>query len=121
MANSYLPPTGRAPNFSGMPSPASKPLEKDGTFAHNHWRYLNALTDKPPQELAITIGATPTSFTAPANGSVIIVGGTISSITLARNAAYNLPITIGMVPMSNGDVLTVAYSVQPTMMVWLPR
>lgn len=66
---------------------------------------------------AITVGASPFSYTAPAAGSVVVGGGTVSAITLKRGtpAAITMGITAGNVPVSPGDIVTTTYSVLPTM------
>ncbi|WP_186267814.1 hypothetical protein [Burkholderia gladioli] len=71
---------------------------------------------------SITIGASPFSYTAPAAGSVLIVGGTVSAVTLKRGApaAVSVGATAGSVPVSAGDIVTVTYSAAPTMS-FVPR
>jgi hypothetical protein len=65
----------------------------------------------------ITPTGSPFAYTAPANGSLIINGGTVSAITLTRpgDTAVTLGQTGGLVSVQAGDVVTVTYSVAPTM------
>lgn len=71
---------------------------------------------------SITVGASPFAYTAPAAGSVLIVGGTVSAVTLKRGApaAVSVGATAGSVPVSAGDIVTVTYSAAPTMS-FVPR
>lgn len=71
---------------------------------------------------AITVGASPFSYTAPAAGNVLIVGGTVSAVTLKRGSpsAVSVGATAGSVPVSAGDIVTVTYSGAPTMS-FVPR
>lgn len=72
---------------------------------------------------AITPGASPYTYTAPAAGSVVITGGTTSSIQLKRGAT-TISIgttTPGVVPVSAGDQVITTYSVVPTAMSFVPR
>lgn len=71
---------------------------------------------------SITVGASPFAYTAPAAGSVLIVGGTVSAVTLKRGspAAVAVGATAGSVPVSAGDIVTVTYSAAPTMS-FVPR
>lgn len=67
---------------------------------------------------AITVGASPFSYTAPAAGTVTIESGTVSAVTLKRGtpAAISVGSATGLlVPVSAGDVVATTYSVAPTM------
>ncbi|TGB34395.1 hypothetical protein [Burkholderia thailandensis] len=66
---------------------------------------------------AITVGASPFSYTATSAGTVVISGGTVSAVTLKRGtpAAISVGETGGVVPVSAGDIVTVTYSAAPTM------
>lgn len=67
---------------------------------------------------AITVGASPFSYTAPAAGTVTIEGGTVSAVTLKRGtpAAISVGSATGLlVPVSAGDVIATTYSAAPTM------
>ncbi|KVD81920.1 hypothetical protein WS62_23475 [Burkholderia sp. ABCPW 14] len=66
---------------------------------------------------ALTVGASPFAYTAQAAGTVVISGGTVSAVTLKRGspAAISVGETAGVVPVSAGDIVTVTYTVAPTM------
>lgn len=117
--NSYLAVSGKSPAFYGMPKPIAKPIREDGTMSSDLWRYLNSLSTVPQQDIPITVGPSPATFQATANGSVVI-SGTVTGISITRNGTYNLGTTTNMVPMSIGDILTITYSALPTL-TWMPR
>lgn len=64
-------------------------------------------------ERAVTVGASPFTYTATFNGWMRITGGTVSNISLARTSSYT--VTGDVFPMSKGDQITVTYSGLPTM------
>lgn len=65
---------------------------------------------------AITVAASPFSYTATSSGTVLVSGGTVSAIDLGRNGAFtNVGVIAGAVPVSDGDVVRVTYTVAPTM------
>lgn len=76
------------------------------------------LPDPVPQAqpaAAITVGASPFTFTAPANGQLLIVGGTVSSIALVRQGASNATgMVAGFFPVSRRDAVVITYSGTPT-------
>lgn len=71
---------------------------------------------------SITVGASPYAYTAPAAGTVVVSGGTVSAITLKRGtpAAISVGETAGVIPVSAGDIVTTTYSAAPTMS-FVPR
>lgn len=71
---------------------------------------------------AITVTASPFSYTAPQGGAVIVQGGTVSLIQLSRDGTTNYAtgMTQGIVPVALGDIVIVNYTVTPTM-TFIPR
>jgi len=73
---------------------------------------------------AITVGASPFLYTAPASlsGNAIVSGGTVSDISISRDGAtfFTTGSSSGMFPLSASDQLKVTWSVKPTM-TFLPR
>lgn len=64
------------------------------------------------------LAGSPWSFTAEQPGQLVITGGTVTGVTLSRGA-----VTIAVpqaIYLSVGDVITVAYSVAPTI-TFIPR
>jgi hypothetical protein len=72
------------------------------------------------QEKTIAVSGSPFSFIATDTGHLLVVGGTVSSITLSRVGTYATGITSGFVPMSEGDTITITYTVAPTL-VFFPK
>jgi hypothetical protein len=68
-------------------------------------------------QVTVAVGASPFAYTAPAIGSVIISGGTVSAITLthAGGTPVNIGVVAGVIPVLASDVVTVTYTVAPTM------
>ena len=68
----------------------------------------------------IVLGATPATFIAPVSGMVVINGGLITAVLLARGGiSVTIPVP-GNAQMSIGDTLTVVYTVSPTV-AWFPN
>lgn len=78
---------------------------------------LNAVTsrtDTPIGVTAVTVGASPFSYLAPADGVLSIVGGTVSALAYIRQSTtVTLPLT-GLVPVKKGDTVRITYSDAPT-------
>lgn len=71
--------------------------------------------------VAVTAGASPYTYTAAAVGNMVISGGTITALSLARGSqSVALPISTPIVPFDNSDALTITYSAAPTL-TFVPR
>lgn len=69
----------------------------------------------------VAVGASPFSYTAAFDGTVVVTGGTVSAISLTRQGtSVATGITTGLFPLSRLDVLQVTYSGTPVM-TFLPR
>lgn len=70
---------------------------------------------QPAPIAAVVVGASPFSYTASIAGYVHVTGGTVSAIALIR-AATTLAtgLTAGFIPVGQGDVVRVTYTVKPT-------
>jgi hypothetical protein len=80
------------------------------------WQFFNLLAPlQPAKEVSITVTGSPFSYTAQSNGHVLVTGGTVSAISLTRVSAHATGLTAGLIPVGNKDVITVTYSVLPTM------
>lgn len=68
-------------------------------------------------QIVLSVGGSPYSYTAPSVGTVVIAGGTVSAITLKslNGTAVNIGVTSGPISVYAGQVVTVTYSVAPTM------
>ena len=99
-----------------VPSRNQKVSDDQGMVSLAWWQFFNLLAPtKPAIESAITVGASPYSYTAQSNGHVVVTGGTVSAISLTRVSAHATGLTAGLIPVGNKDVVTVTYSVLPTM------
>jgi hypothetical protein len=80
------------------------------------YRFFNALSQSNQAPSAATVGASPFSYTAPQAGVVLISGGTVSLVEYGRGGVFtNIGTVAGAVPVSQGDVVRVTYTVAPTM------
>lgn len=70
----------------------------------------------PAPEAAVVVTASPYTYTAVQKGFVIVTGGTVSLIRFSRvsGTAYATGQTAGIFPLSFGDMLTITYTVIPT-------
>lgn len=77
------------------------------------------LADPPPlaqPSSVISVGGSPFTYTAPFAGSVVITGGTVTSISFIRQGtSVATGLTSGIVPVSRYDQVQVAYMSLPTM------
>jgi hypothetical protein len=82
------------------------------------------LTDPTPQAQpaqSITVGASPFTYTAPFDGTLVSTGGTVSAIAIIRQSTtVATGLTSGLIPLSRSDKVQVTYSASPTM-TFLPR
>lgn len=88
----------------------------DNTTASWYRWFQNIDKGLPPSsELAVTITASPWTYTAPSRGFVLVTGGTVSLIQFSRTTGTFYPIgqTSGIFPVSQNDQLKVTYSAAP--------
>jgi len=91
-----------------------QPIAGPGGIVTATWqRFFNALVGAPATIAPVTVGASPYTYTASQNGTLVVTGGTISAKTLTRNTV-TISITSTNIPMANGDSAIIAYSVLPT-------
>jgi hypothetical protein len=93
---------------------------KSWQFTTPWYRFLGALlglaVPSGADAAVIAVGASPFSYTAAAIGAVLVSGGTVSALELGRNGAFtNVGAVAGAVPVSEGDIVRVTYTVAPTM------
>lgn len=71
--------------------------------------------------MAITPTGSAFSYVAPANGIIILSGGTVSIIEYGRGASfYVVGLLAGSFAVARGDIVRVTYVVAPTM-TFLPN
>lgn len=76
--------------------------------------YLQQFTQEPPPIAAITVGTSPFSYIAKEPGYVSVTGGTVSAIVLTRGTDTINLTGLKAVPVSIKDIVTITYSVLPT-------
>lgn len=77
-------------------------------------RFFGALLGSPAPIAAVTVAPSPASFTASQRGTVGISAGTLTSVSLTRAGTTVALGTSRSVSVATGDVVTVSYSVAPT-------
>lgn len=64
--------------------------------------------------VAQTVGSSPASITAPADGILYIVGGTVSQVQITRTGwTLTCGPNANPVPVRTGDVITITYTSAP--------
>lgn len=94
------------------------PLEEAGKTASTWYFFFVGLFRglAPEKEAAVTVGASPYTYSAPRGGFVIVSGGTVSVIAFSRDGTnfYTTGQTAGCFPISAADFLKITYTVLPT-------
>lgn len=86
-------------------------------YATQSWfEFFARLTTQPPPIVGVVPTGSPFTYTASTNGQLAVSGGTVSSIAISRGKMTNIPtgVTSGIIPISQGDRVTITYSVAPT-------
>lgn len=82
------------------------------------------LPDPPPRAQpaqSVALGASPFTYSAAFDGTIVVTGGTVSALTLIRQGtSVATGLTTGLIPLSRLDQLQITYSVAPTV-TFLPR
>lgn len=105
---------GKSPTRAIIPSSA-EPIGQGGVLVTPVWlRFFNNLVGTSQPILSVTPTASPFAYTATAKGYLSISGGTISGITLLRSRV-TIPVSGSLIPVQNTDVVTLTYSVSPTL------
>lgn len=104
------------PVASIVPSSAQPIADARGIVTVPYQRFFNALVAAAAPIQTIVPTASPYTFTASAYGSLAISGGTVSAVSLSRSGTTAATgITAGLIPMANGDSVTITYSGAPTL------
>jgi len=79
--------------------------------------FVNPVSVLNSSQITVSVGASPYAYTVSTYGNLVVNGGTVSSITITRpgGSAVNIGVVAGMFPVQAGDVVTVTYTVAPTM------
>ncbi len=77
--------------------------------------YFQQISQAGSEVLVANVGSSPFEITANANGTMIILSGTVTGITLTRGVnSFNLDVGNQLIPIRINDMLAVTYSVLPT-------
>lgn len=99
-----------------VPSSQIPFVNQDKTIATEWLRFLTDLVSNPAPSTTPTVTASPMAFAAPRTGHLLVVGGTVSAISLKRGrATIATGMTSGFIPVSSNDIVTVTYTVAPTL------
>lgn len=99
-----------------VPSSRQRMVTADGTSTAEFQRFFNAIAGPPSAVQSISLSPSPMSFVSSANGTLAVVGGSVSAITLTRGGStVNLGTSTRLIPVSNADVVAITYTGTPTM------
>ena len=100
----------RSPNYD-------QPITQKGTTSKDWFFFWQGLWKgiPPGNESPLTLAGSPFLYTAPTRGFVIVNGGTVSNVQFNRSGQnYITGAIAGCFPVSAQDILTITYSVAPT-------
>src|SRR5712671_1754122 len=75
--------------------------------------FFQQFTQAPSQVIDLAVNVSPFSYTAVEPGFLAITSGTISSVTLTRGST-TITVTGNLIPVAIRDVVSIIYSVIPT-------
>ena len=100
--------------MTGFPSERAPIVDDSGQLTPAWHRFFASLVQGAQAAKPQTVGPSPYPFTAPAAGSLVVSGGTVSAIALTRGrVTVDLGAVSGHFPASTGDKFTLTYSVTP--------
>lgn len=99
--------------------PSMQWVDKDGQLTDEAFRVIRWLQGVPPTTpLVLVLTPSPVAYQATKDGAIVVDGGIVSTITLTRSSVVvSIPATSGMFPVRQNDVLTITYTVAPTVTV----
>jgi hypothetical protein len=93
--------------------------DENGRCTRSWFLAFQSLWNASP-EFAVTPTGSPFTFHVPQPGNLLVVGGTVSAISLTRSSLEATGLTAGFIPCSTEDDVTITYTVPPTL-VFFPR
>lgn len=118
--------------LSNIPPPNANFLDDNGNVSTVWWQYLLILFNRtggstgtspggPP--VSVTLGSSPLQFQAPADGTLFVTGGGVTSLKLGRGTAsgFDTGQFYAPIPMSAGDSVTMSFISPPPTVTFLPR
>lgn len=96
----------------------SQPAQYDNFYPDIH----QPMVDKSGAPVtAVTVTASPFSYTADRDGYLVVTGGTVTLQEYGRNATFtNVGLLNSMLPILLGDIIRVTYTAAPTI-TFIPR
>lgn len=104
-----------------LPSLASKVVDTLGKLLAPWNSYLQQFTQAPPGIMGITIGLSPFDYIVEEPGTIIIVGGTLTDVSLIRGSdTLAMGNAARIIPVGIQDTVRVTYSIVPTSITFIP-
>ena len=104
-----------------------EPLNSKGQTTRGWYQFFTGLLQGQPsgipQVVTLPVGVFPYSFVAPVGGTLILNAGSTTGVSFSRDGQnyYQTNQTVGMFPMSQGDILLISYPMAPPTAVFVPR
>jgi hypothetical protein len=98
------------------------PLVNEDRTPTTPWQQFFAQMIAQPGPIAtVAVGASPFAYKASQSGHLLIVGGTVSDVSMLRGrVTISTGQIAGFFPMSLGDTITITYAVIPTAVYFVP-
>ncbi len=96
-----------------LPSLVSRLVDSTGRMLSPWNSYFQQFTQAPAPVINVTVGVSPFAYTVREPGAIAITGGTVSAVTLTRGSVV-IPVSSMIFPVGINDIVTVTYSVLPT-------
>lgn len=79
-------------------------------------KFLEGLQRGPLEDAdSVTVGVSPYTYLAERDGTLMVRGGTVSSIVYVRNTGtFNVGVVAGAIPILMADAVVITYTVLPT-------
>ena len=102
-------------NAAIVPSSQQAIADKQGKITTPWQRFFNALVSAAAPIQSVTLTGSPFAFRAGSGGNLAVSGGTVSAIDITRGTTtVSTGATSGTFPVANGDVVSITYTVLPT-------
>jgi hypothetical protein len=97
-----------------LPNLQAPVLDQAGRFDSSWINFFASLVGRASPAVSQALTGSPASISAPAIGSVLVMGGAVMDITLIRGrTALPTGMAGGFVPVSQGDVVQITYGGRP--------
>lgn len=101
--------------MSKLPNNTPVFLDTNGRVSLPWFYWFQSLVGPGQPITSITVGASPSSFTANENGNFVVTGGTVSNIQITRGTTtIAVGFNSGMIAVKQNDIMIVTWTVLPT-------